>query len=134
MNATNKYLFGLSIEEMQKTRERIYERIEQNKKAPAVTEANNSNNTIRNNVMQKITINVDNINPTMANAIKPFLIPKPDFEKMVVSTTDVKYVEFLIDKKDFKKAREVMNNLKSVAKSIDCLIMETDSYLASYEV
>lgn len=87
--------------------------------------------------MEKLNISLDNIHPIMKGALTPLFAQKltdSEVPKITMSTTDIKYVEYLINKKDLVKAKEVLRNLKSVAKNINWQIMEVESYLASLEL
>lgn len=115
MDLANKFLFNQYL----------------NKKASAVTEAKCLTNN-RNTDMQNLHINLDNINTHMATAIKPHIVNNQN--KMTIANTDVKYVEELIRKNKLKEARNVMENLKSVARIITDQIVDTDCFLKSMEV
>lgn len=87
--------------------------------------------------MENLSISLDNIHPIMKGALTPLFSQKltdTEVPKITMSTTDIKYVEYLINKKDLVKAKEVLRNLKSVAKNINWQIMEVESYLASLEL
>lgn len=87
--------------------------------------------------MEKISISLDNIHPVMQGALKPLFTEKltdSEVPKITMSTTDIKYVEYLIEKGDLVKAKEVLTNLKAVAKNINSQIMDVENFLASMDV
>lgn len=87
--------------------------------------------------MEKLNISLENIHPIIKGALQPLLKPtinNTEVPKISMSTTDIKYVEYLIEKGDIIKAKEVLRNLKSVAKNINLQIMDVESFLASMEL
>lgn len=87
--------------------------------------------------MENLSISLENIHPIMKGALQPLFNQKlnnSEVPKITMSTTDIKYVEYLIEKKEYTKAKEVLRNLKSVAKNINLQIMDVESYLASMEI
>ena len=82
--------------------------------------------------MENLNINMDNINKHLANAILPHI--ERNAEKITLSNTDINYVEELVKRGKFKEAKNIMSNLKTVARIINDQITEVDCFLKSMEV
>lgn len=53
-------------------------------------------------------------------------------DKITISTSDVNYVSYLIQKGNIQEAKQVLANLKSTIKIIDDLINQTQNNLISF--
>ncbi len=75
---------------------------------------------------------LSNILSKMQGALKPLFTEKltdSEVPKITMSTTDIKYVEYLIEKGDLVKAKEVLRSLKAVAKNINSQIIDIEKII-----
>jgi len=120
----------ININKMQDVRKRINVRLEINKKAPVAPEAKFPIINTGGTDMLNVSNPQNNVNPTILDALEGHL----STPRVAISTTDINYADHLIRKGKLKEARSVINNMKSVASSIDTQICDLDNWLASMEV
>jgi hypothetical protein len=119
----------MTVEQMRKVRDRVNERLlqmMQNKKAPVGIGAQIITNKRYINTSQsddsKVKINSENINSGLDQQFNQ--IPK-----ITLSTTDINYINYLVEKGRISQAKRVLMNLKSTVNIMNILITGTENRL-----
>lgn len=119
----------MTIEQMRKVRERVNERLlrmMQNKRVPygegTLMKINRMNVEMPQSDKIKLKIKMDNVNCSLDKQFNQ--IPK-----ITLSTTDINYINYLIEKGRLRNAKQVLNNLKSTLNIMNTLITDTENCL-----
>lgn len=123
----------MTVEQMRKVRDRVNERLlkmMQNKKAPVGVGAqlitNRTKVPMSQSDLTNLSIKTDNVNNFRSSHTS---LLKNETPKITLSTTDINYINYLIEKGRIPQAKQVLLNLKSTVKIMNTLITDTEKYL-----